>query len=108
MDPVSRAVRLLSTVHSAKKLGVRGAATAAFTPRHFPKFLGGTMLLSGLAGYVWMEVLTKRRFEREEAMYVAAWEAGRRMTRRLTSTASAAAETARSTTTTATAAIRGQ
>lgn len=51
------------------------------------------MAVSGVAGYLWMEGVHRRRLERQDAVYQAAWEAGRRMTRRLT-TAAAATTTA--------------
>mmetsp|Transcript_20552 Transcript_20552/g.59628 ORF Transcript_20552/g.59628 Transcript_20552/m.59628 type:complete len:95 (-) Transcript_20552:526-810(-) len=79
-DPVTRAVLFLTSANGA----TRSFASAAFSPRYFPRTLGGCMLLSGVAGYMWMDDIHKKRFERQEAVYQAAWQAGRRMTRRLT------------------------
>lgn len=51
--PVTRAVRLLSTVHAS----VTHTRSNLFTPEHFPKFLAVMSVSSGLAGFFFMDGL---------------------------------------------------
>jgi hypothetical protein len=61
VPPATRAVRCLSTLHSATS-SLRSsvshlASTTIFSPAHFPKFLAANMLLSGVLGYYAMDCI---------------------------------------------------
>ena len=62
MSGVTRAVRLLSTLHASKTQIQNGktsiddiAKSTIFSPQHFPKFLSVSMVLSGYAGWTLMD-----------------------------------------------------
>lgn len=67
---ISNAVRLMSTFHgTTHAILKRGDMTkmddvvrsTVFSPQHFPKFLGGTMIFSFFGGFFWMESIKKSR-----------------------------------------------
>ena len=62
MSNVTRAVRLLSTLHASKTQIQNGktsiddiAKSTIFSPQHFPKFLSVSMVLSGYVGWTIMD-----------------------------------------------------
>ena len=66
---ISKAVRFMSTFHGTTTALRRGDITkmddvvraTIFSPRHFPKFLGGIMTFSFVGGFLYMESLKKSR-----------------------------------------------
>jgi hypothetical protein len=59
---VTRAVRFMSSMQALRNSsnGTTGAVTenwAIYTPKHFPKFLLATSLISGVGGFFFMEYL---------------------------------------------------
>jgi|UPI000581A6FF hypothetical protein len=71
MAPVTRAVRFLSTLHSSlSSLQLRQRSGSLlqrtfYNPDHFPKFLGVSMLLSGIMGYRFMGSIQQSEHDRE-------------------------------------------
>jgi hypothetical protein len=66
---ISKAVRFMSTFHGTAHALKRGdmskmddvVRSTVFSPQHFPKFLGTTMVFSFFGGFFWMESLKKSR-----------------------------------------------
>ena len=72
MSHVSRAVRLLSTLHASRSNMQNGRTTmddilkaTIFSPQHFPKFLSVSMVLSGYAGCHFMDTIRTSNSKRE-------------------------------------------
>ena len=66
---ITRAVRLLSTMHSLRKSGSGTLLTAnltIFSKEHFPKFLMATSLFSVFSGFYFMEYLRNRAVSRSQ------------------------------------------
>jgi hypothetical protein len=68
MWTITRAVRLMSSVHGTTMAVRTGEKTAddvaratIFSPKYFPAFLACSMTISGIAGYNCMEGLRRRR-----------------------------------------------
>jgi len=57
--PVTRVVRLLSSLHSERMRMQQETVSAFFSPEHFPKFLATGVVVSGIAGYWTMHALRK-------------------------------------------------
>ena len=77
MSQVSRAVRLLSTLHASRSNIQTGRTTmddilkaTIFSPQHFPKFLSVSMVLSGYAGWHFMEHIRTTNSKRERLFEV--------------------------------------
>ncbi|KAG7360470.1 hypothetical protein IV203_035569 [Nitzschia inconspicua] len=66
---ISQAVRFMSTFHGTAHAIKRGdiskmddvVRSTVFSPQHFPKFLGTTMVFSFFGGFYWMESLKESR-----------------------------------------------
>jgi len=74
-DPATRVVLFFNSMSSASS---EGFLKAAFSPRHFPtKTLPISMALSGIAGYMFMDNIQRKRTERNAAIYEQAWQGDR-------------------------------
>ena len=67
MATFTRAIRMFHSVHGTSLAIRRGeksmedvARAAVFTPQYFPAFLGVSCLVSGVAGYQFMESLKRQ------------------------------------------------
>lgn len=63
---VLKAVRLIGSIHEGVALLARGQISlllsrTVFSPQHFPKFLGSSMALSGVAGYSYMQSIQEEQ-----------------------------------------------
>lgn len=73
---VTRAVQTMSSFHQSTSMTGTFRDTYRFyfySPKHFPKILGGIMVLSGIAGYSCMGWYHDRTMEERKRIYVEAY-----------------------------------
>ena len=68
---VTRAVHTMSLYHQTSFMDT--ARKYFYSPKHFPKILGGIMLASGIAGYYTMGYLHEQKIQKTKRIYIDAY-----------------------------------
>lgn len=68
---VTRAVQTMSSFHQTSMTGT--ARKYFYSPKYFPRILGGIMLVSGIAGYSCMGYLQEQKIEERKRIYIDAY-----------------------------------
>ena len=68
---ITRAVQTMSSIHQTSLIG--SARKIFYSPKHFPKVLGGILSVSFIAGYVCMGYVHDYNVEKRKRIYIDAY-----------------------------------